>query len=714
MEKDEILEEKKEGTTENDETKNEPADNPSALAAVTQKPVEGDGGGGNSNAEDEEEDPGMGSVIENMLRKPRVRDNGPDPGMGSVIENMLTNPVAEDKPMEREKPKTEDNEPEFGTGHVIENMLRKPRVRDNEPDPGMGSAIQNMFDSQKADSAPAENTEGSPAVQNLENRNADNGALDMVREDMLEAYRESGGGGSEGGGEQNGAFDTLQELKNLRDKQPDEKAGKNENNDNNHEQNDVGNVIKKIAEARRGNIYAAVVLAKGLENNESNPFTSGGYKRRSRFMNSSGLNKALEINKMAGGVHGILSTVIPNYGKSKVASAVTLVTNMIAVVGSTRDLMKKIRMYRNLPKTNSPGMDGKMKKNVVRTKVFTVLGMISDAVMILNKLCGIAKTIAGFWNPKSNPTAGGFAKVAGYVSLALGGATQIMGLASNVNQMLKIKEDIQEAEDAKEEKGKEVDAIWDKYLPATRAGTKEAKEKLKAKKQQAAENTDGGQERPQEEEDPDSDENLYTGSRSYIALRLLKRADVSEEEKDTLSEYLRLVRKVGRLDSQFRDGVYGLVTLSTGLMATITGSVKAGLDTSGMENATDKQKKDANISANVNSAMGVVSNSMVLVNSARGFAKGWGKDPDEQGDMLKARARGVVDGLKDEKYGLKGIEASFLVNPQAQNENIENAQNILNKYAAADKSLKSLGVKYPALLKAANVKEFDAALIADI
>lgn len=687
MDIDDILEEKKEETTENEGGQNELTDSPSGLETLAQQPVESDDGQGDLGDREEEADPGMGDVIQNMLAEPKKEEA--DPGMGDAIQNMLAEP----------QNAVPDQE-------VQELQERPPVEKEPAREIKKESKTNQILKEKEVLKIEQETPKAAEVIKDLENRNEDSGTIDEVSDDLLDLAIESGGG-PDGGGDQNGAFDTLGELKRLKDTPLEENVQNNTENNNNN-QNDVVELIKKISEARRGNVYAAVVLAKGLKNNESNPFTSAGYKRRTRFMNNSKLNKALEINKMESLAQGMLSSVVPGAGKSKFLNAVTIVSNLLAVVGSVRDLMKKIRMYKSLPKTNTPGMEGQ-KKSMMRTKAFTVLGMVSDGVMLLNKLCGIAKAVSNMCK-SDNLTAKAVSKISGYVSLALGGATQLMGIASSVNQMLKVKEEIQVTEKAKEDKETAVDEIWDRYLPGTRAGSEAAKERLEAKKE-AAKNENG---KPEKEEDPDSDENLYTANRAYIAVRLLERGDVSEDDKDVLSEYLRMERKIGKLDDQFRDGIYGLVTLSTGLMATITGSVSAAYDTSGVAKPTAQQEHAASVSSKVNAAVGITSSGIALVNTGRGFTKGWNKESDGQGDVLKERARGVVEELQDNKYGLRGIAASFLTNPTAENENVEKANNALNKYADADKRLKSLGVKYPQLMKASNVKEFDAALIAEI
>ena len=81
------------------------------------------------------------------------------------------------------------------------------------------------------------------------------------------------------GENQDSNFDSLKDLKALKEKKSDENG---ENNDTDNA-GDANETLEKVLEARKGNIYAAVVLAKGLERNESNPLASG---RFSRFMNS--------------------------------------------------------------------------------------------------------------------------------------------------------------------------------------------------------------------------------------------------------------------------------------------------------------------------------------------------------------------------------------------------------------------------------------------
>ena len=74
-------------------------------------------------------------------------------------------------------------------------------------------------------------------------------------------------------------------------------------------------------------------------------------------------------------------------------------------------------------------------------------------------------------------------------------------------------------------------------------------------------------------------------------------------------------------------------------------------------------------------------------------------------------ALGDLGELKKDEYGLKGVAAS-LKNPNKDQK--EEAGRVLNKYAAVDKRLQGLGVKYGPLLKASNEKEFNQLLVAGI
>ncbi len=652
----EILEEKKEETAENDGTQNELTDDPSDLATVSQRPVENDDDGGDSDTREEEDDPEMGTVIQNMLESQVPSAAQEQEGLGGEDgknKNALS-PRAPSAAQEQEGLGGEDGK--------NKNALSPRAPSAAQEQEGLGGE-DGKNKNALSPRVPAPNPPG--------NGNTDGGeeVLEESNLDILNLAVRVGDGHPEQR-EQEGSFDSLPQLKELKNQQPGGSGDPGEPDDSGDNAagngNDARELLEKVNEARRGNIYSAVVLAKGLEQHQPNPFASS---RASRFFNSSKLDKAFDANKVAMGVNGIASAWSADYAGSKLGNSISLITNIIAMVGSLRDLAKKIRAFRHRPKMKAE-MESAEKKGIIRDDAFAVLGMISDAATVLLRVCGIAKAIAGLAGQGKSL----FAKVTGYVSTALAGFTQIVGLSTSVNQMLKLKENKKKVEAGRDAAGARVDEIArDHHFDGEAAN-----------------------------------------SRTDLALALMKQDGVTEEEKDDLVKYLMLERKAGKINEQVMNGIFGLTTLSTGLISTITGSVSAGLKE---KQGTEKQKKQSANADLANQIAGTVSNSALIVGSAKNLTQGvikkvQEKNPSDTVKALQGRATGVLDEMKDDKYGLRGIAQGLMNNPNDDQKAA--ATEALGKYAAADKRLQGLGVDYGVLLKSHDEKAFEKALVAGI
>ena len=655
----EILEEKKEETAENDGTQNELTDDPSDLATVSQRPVENDDDGGDSDTREEEDDPEMGTVIQNMLESQVPSAAQEQEGLGGEDgknKNALS-PRAPSAAQEQEGLGGEDGK--------NKNALSPRAPSAAQEQEGLGGE-DGKNKNALSPRVPAPNPPG--------NGNTDGGeeVLEESNLAMVNLAARVGDGHPEQQ-EQEGSFDSLPQLKELKNQQPggsgdpgepDDSGGSEDNAAGNR--NDARELLEKVNEARRGNIYSAVVLAKGLEEHQPNPFASG---RASRFFNSSKLDKAFDANKVAMGVNGIASAWSADYAGSKLGNSISLITNIIAMVASLRDLAKKIRAFRHRPKMKAE-MESAEKKGIIRNDAFAVLGMISDAATVLLRVCGIAKAIAGLAGQGKSL----FAKVTGYVSTALAGFTQIVGLSTSVNQMLKLKENKKKVEADRDAAGARVDEIArDHHFDGEAAD-----------------------------------------SRTDLALALMEQDGVTEDEKDDLVKYLMLERKAGKINEQVMNGIFGLTTLSTGLISTITGSVSAGLKE---KQGTEKQKKQSANADLANQIGGTVSNSALIVGSAKNLTQGvikkvQEKNPSDTVKALQGRATGVLDEMKDDKYGLRGIAQGLMNNPNDDQKAA--ATEALGKYAAADKRLQGLGVDYGVLLKSHDEKAFEKALVAGI
>lgn len=679
MDKDEILEKTVEEVTEDKNEQNLSSASPPGTKEVEQKPVQDGTDAENLNAGGNEANSTAGAGSGNS----DVQTND-GPKESVAVESKPARrpaqvPAPDTAPMRARKPGARNQNQNVAerAGNEIAGRQEPPAAVPAAPEPERDRE-------QRAGTEEPNHNEGNNPGQNGENnaentRNRENGTLDDIAVPLRDLAMQNGGEIQEGE-EADGSFDTLQELKELKSSQPEEP----QNNENG-----AAELQKKVDEARRGEIYSAVVLAKGLKDNQPNPFASG---RASRFFNSSKLDKAFDVNKIAIGANGIASSWDQDYGASTLGNSISLVVNMIALVGSLRDIIKKIKGFRNMPKLNKE-MDEKQKKEAIRDKAFGVLGIISDASVVLLRVCGVAKAIAGLAGQGKSV----FAKVTGYVSLALGGFSQIVGLSTSVNQMMKLKENKKKLETDREKAGARVDELKNKYFP-------------EAKPEDSEEGGDS-----ENDTAPAQIKKAPGGrTRAEIAVLLMEQGGVKEEEKDDLVRYLMLERKAGKLNEQLMNGIFGLTTLSTGLISTITGSVSSGLKN---KTETEEQKKRSKGADLGNQIAGTVSNSAVIIGAGKNLTQGVmkkvkEKNPSDEERVLQNRAKGVLEEMEEKKYGLKGIKQGLEDDPN--DEQKAAATQALEKYAAADKRLQGLGVNYKVLLKAHDEKAFEKALIAGI
>lgn len=647
---DEILENKDDEPLETSETENEGTDSePDVDENVKHIPIEEDSG----LSEEETLNSSAGFPHVDLQMDSDSDESSESEEDDEDLENPPSTVEAKPKAQGEQREGTSENEggknksKVYMDGHVIVHPrledLPKEETPENEGGNNGGSEHPHPQPQPEA-----------PERGNLVNEEINEDLRDMALENLDENQA------ARRGENQDSNFDSLKDLKALKEKKSDENG---ENNDTDNA-GDANETLEKVLEARKGNIYAAVVLAKGLERNESNPLASG---RFSRFMNSSKVDRIFDANKLGMGVNGIISTFDEDYAKSKVGNGISLVVNLIGMVGSLRDLAKKIRAFRNSPKLkDAPDK----KKDIVRNDTFAVIGMVADAATILLRVCGIAKAIAGLAGQGKSM----FAKVTGYVSQALGGLAQIAGLSTSVNQMLKLKDQMSKTKAEREDARKDLNDLIFKYYSDT-----------------------GGVDR------------------TALALDMLEQDDITEEDKEIVVRYLMLDRKVGKINAQVRSGAFGLTTLATGLISTITGSVNSGLNNFDKETATDEQKKRGDAAKTANKVGATLANSAVILGASKnmvGEIINKSKKPSSVESALGNRATGILNELKDEKYGLKGIAASLVHDPGDEEKN--NAKAALGKYAAADKNLQSLGVNYGVLLKSAKKKDFEQALIAGI
>ena len=571
-------------------------------------------------------------------------------------------------------------------------------------------------------------TQTAPVVQQqVQNRNQQVGdeergnnvqnnlARDNIREDIrdlsLQVTNENGvlvqGGG---GGEE--AFDTLNELKAIRDVEPEEEEEREDQEDvpdsGNARDENLDKLRKDVQSTRKGNLYTAVVLARALEKGDTNLLA--GRNRFSRFLKSSKVNAAADVaadvGKTVGAISGMVGNFDTNYLQSNACAAVSLVTNMLGLVTSIRDFVKKIREFKAI----------RHEENKKNEKVFGMIGILCEGFSLITKLCSIGKAIATF----AGEGKGLFARVMTYVTLAGGFAAQLGGMASAINGMIQAQKKVKQMETMRGGLGRKVEDIFQKYkaideqssvqqenhVDSTDVDSSDAESDIGGEGTPITEQTAGTPQTsvvtgntPQQGGLQTEEDDVTTNRRK--ALALLERTDLTEDEKDKLIEYLMWSRRIDKVRLNTSDVGLSMLTLVSGMASGVAASIHVS------KMSADSQK-GVQIFGTAAGGLGVISTANKY---AKKIAEKRESKYDFEGKGLQNMAHDALGELNKDDYGLKRVAAS-LINPNKDQK--EEAGKVLSKYAAVDKRLQSLGVKYGPLLKASNKKEFDQLLVAGI
>ena len=533
------------------------------------------------------------------------------------------------------------------------------------------------------------------------------------------------------GGEGEKPFDTLNELKAIRDVQPEQKEDQEDQEDvpdsGNTRDEKLDKLRKDVQNARKGNLYTAVVLAKALEKGDPNLLARRN--RFTRFFKSSKVNAvadvAADVGKTVGAISGMVGNFDTSYAQSNACAAISLVTNMLGLVTSIRDFVKKIRQFKEI----------KHEKGKKNEKAFGMIGILCEGFTLITKLCGIGKAIATF----AGKGKGVFAQVMTYVTLAGGFAAQLGGMAAAINGMIQAQKKVKQMEMMRDGLSGEVDQIFQKYKAIDEQSSVQQENRVDSSDVDSSDVDSSDVDSSDvdsfdEESGIDEDGNSTTEQRSQVVrtqqtsvvtrntqqqgglqvegedakvnrrrkvLALLEREDLTEDEKDKLIGYLMWSRRIDKVMFNTSDIGLNIFTLLLGMASGVATSIYVS-----------KKSADAQRAVQL---FGTAAGGMGVVSTGNKYAKKISEKReskyDVEGKNLQNMALGDLGELKKDEYGLKGVAAS-LKNPNKDQK--EEAGRVLNKYAAVDKRLQGLGVKYGPLLKASNEKEFNQLLVAGI
>jgi len=624
----------------------------------------------------------------------------------------------------------EPEEPSKAEG-VEENSEQEQEKKDGE-------------DSEKLDKATEESAkDGIPAASSEKEEDGEKEVMDETNSELtnlMVKVKDNEAVTSEEGEGEDIYFDTLQELKNLRE----ENAEKEKNDKDNKKKEQTPKSLKEqIMKYRNGNLYKAVVLAKHLEAGNSNPEQSS---RTSRFFNSSTFNKTADVVKLVGLSSGTLGSFDSQYAGSAVSKGISLVSNFMIMVTSIRDFVKKIKGFKSI--------QGETKSERVFAKIFSIIGMVSDLSMALAKGCAIAKTIAGIAGKSGGMFTKIFtSKIMNYVSLFLTGTSQIGGLLNGSRGLMKAKgglKDLSTAEgktwnrvepleqkyqdkDAAEEDDKdeeddgdkeyaEADDEPDNELPPSVVEKKQVEnpaekqvEGESAEKQvegESAKKPEGGEPAAKPEGgEPDKKEDQGNPAqtkeertrRRRVVDALLARDDLSDADKTKVMVYAAVSRKYENVHANLVKGAVGLAASAIGFGQSIITGVQYGVGTGNAK--LNKLNKYAGIAASLG---GIAASGTKM-----GVDKHTNDKRSSESSLMQAKLMGSIKGLQANEYGLKGLY-NALDTPDASEEKKAQAKNAIAKYATTDAMFTGVGVKYGQLFKAPNLKAFQNLLMTDV
>ena len=480
----------------------------------------------------------------------------------------------------------------------------------------------------------------------------------------------------------------------------------------NQVQNDEGQadtpqgVKKTVDNLRGGQLYKAVVLARHLERGGQNPMADNKFKG---FFNSSGFNSAADKIKLVGAASSTAAQLDATYKKSYVSQAIALVSSLVGFVTTIKSLVQKIKSFK--------GTEGKFQRFI------GIIGILTDFAMTVSKGAAIAQSIAVFMGKFD----GIVKKVIGYITVFANGASQIGGIITGVNGLKKAVSTRNKIKKLRDIRGEEVKKMLPRYMEPEEDGGPEDEEEenhdhdtVQAEQNTPAAQTEQNTPAAQTEQNTSTEQaggkkkrlspkqarqlakqrRATMKERRALANMLLRREDVSDEDKDKIVNYLAACRMVEKLKSAIGLGASGLVTNAIGLGT----SIATGVFYTGDAKAETASKHMGLITGFAGTGVSAAKLGVDKANQK--------KQNNEETEMMKERLWGHIHELDNDKYGLKGISESLEADPSP--EKAAEAKGVVAKYNAVDAQLKGAFVNYGAVFKAKNAEEFRKLLVAGI
>ncbi|MCI9447261.1 MAG: hypothetical protein HFH36_07660 [Lachnospiraceae bacterium] len=470
-------------------------------------------------------------------------------------------------------------------------------------------------------------------------------------------------------------------------------AGATQGQDGNAPDDGPQGTKKNVDNLRGSSLYMAVVLARELEKGGKNPMADNKFIR---YFKSSKFDSVADKVKLAGAVSSTLGSFDKQYGRSAISQGVGIVSNMVTIVSSVKAFSQKLKKYR----ASGSKLD----------KAFGAIGMLTDFTMILSKAIGIAQNILALMKVHQSKI---FQSVVKYVKMILGGITQIGLVMTGTKGLVDAKKKLGMMSAMENKRWAVIEqSVLPRYNEQENDGQGEEEEihegeapapnpaQPPVQTEAQAEGQGGGRLSLKQKREQAKQRRATRKGRRNLANMLLKREDVADEDKDKLALYLASCRMYGKIKSGIIMGASGLVVSAIGLST----SIASGTALSGDLNAAKAAKN-----LGMMGAIGGIGVAGLKVGMGHNDRKA---QNNEETQVIKGRLWGLIHGLDDEKYGLKGISEGLEANPSP--EKAAEAKGVVDKYNAVDGQMKGAFVNYDRLLKAANAEDFRNMLVADL
>lgn len=424
------------------------------------------------------------------------------------------------------------------------------------------------------------------------------------------------------------------------------------------------NIKSKIEKLRSGNLYKAVIVARLLSKNKKNPMASTASGRLNRFLDSSALDAASDINTIAGSGLGLLTTFDTDSKSKAVFQGMSLVTNLLTIVSTCRNMTVKIRTLYDMGEKHKAG-----EKISKIDAALTVLRIASDMLTMMVKGVAIIKTIMSM--------AGKNNKILNMISNAmflLTGTTQIIGALNDIR------------------------------------GIQTGYQNLKNLKQKA-ENSRGAAMRVVERKKKLTEGMTDSWSESECikaAKEIMNDKQLSEKEKDNLIIYLGLTKRVTKAERALAVSATSLINLTIALASTGVSGANTVVNGRGVK---DKTLKDAS------TGMGAVANvSSILASSAKVADKAVDAAGGSRKKFVRQGLWEKVKELTKNHRGLKWLDES-LAKPAKDRATANGktadaaAAETYDLYQKTDGQFEAMGVPYTKLLRAGSLSKFQDMLV---